>query len=865
MSSSLVGGRATDRFQCRGLRFLLVPCACFLAALGPAPAWAQGSAPELMQRAQARVEAYREHFARTGDRVSRVGELQQALTELDQACPALGTAGDRAAAAACVVKSGDVVRMLSQFRLSNQMSAEDQRWVQNMLAEAGRRYREGERIARAERAGQPLAEALIGQVRTQLGAGALHDYRSAANAVDEAIRVAAGLPDRRSLARAIELKSQLDVEQGDIVAGADGTNRALAIYAKLGDDRARFYVLLDRADIYEKLATRCDFKLTFELCDEDAARADYEAARSIATTLGWSGLARQSDQFIRNVETRRKMIADRKRMHDTVAPLFHPRTPGDVLVSEKYVTSGGGLPPQMLAAVKELGGFPTGPDARSAYVQGIEADMRGDANAALASYLRAVGLLEGDRRRASDSEARGTFIEDKIDFYYPPVLHLLQQGKQAEAFRLMEASRSRVLADLLATRGAATDPRQRALLARYQELRARIGRVQKKLFDLRTLPDYDAAAVSAREQELARLESDRASVVQEMQLLAPGLLEPSFSEPASLAEVLQGAAAGRYDVLEYLVLETGVVVWHIGSGGVQVRNVFLPRGELAAKVNALRKSLANPRAPFDAQTAREMFLFLVEPMLQWVRSGTLVVIPHEELHYIPFQVFQDPSDGRFLAEKVRVSYAPSATVLGRLKPGGGLAGTSMLAVAGPGLVEAEAEVKAIARLYPAGRVTLLVGDAATEEAVTRQAATQGVLHLAAHGVFDSVNPLLSSIDLRQSSGADGHLTAAEMYGLQLVQARLVTLSACETGRAEATHAGEVIGIQRALIYAGAGALLLTQWKVDSASTALWMETFYREAAQAPLPEAARRAGAALLARQEYAHPHYWGPFFVVGR
>ena len=104
-----------------------------------------------------------------------------------------------------------------------------------------------------------------------------------------------------------------------------------------------------------------------------------------------------------------------------------------------------------------------------------------------------------------------------------------------------------------------------------------------------------------------------------------------------------------------------------------------------------------------------------------------------------------------------------------------------------------------------------------------------------------------------------------MYGLPLGQARLVTLSACETGRAETTHGGEVIGIQRALIYAGAGALLLTQWKVDSASTALWMETFYREAAQAPLPEAARRAGAALLARQEYAHPHYWGPFFIVGR
>lgn len=846
---------------------LLVSCVCLLLAIAPVPAWAQGSAPELMQRALARVEASRDHFARTLELRSRAGDLQQALSELDQACPALMTAGDRAGAATCLVKSGDVVRMLSQLRLGVQMSAEDQRWVQNLLSEASRRYREGERLARAERAVQPLAEALIGQVRTQLGAGALHDYRSAATAADEAIRVAAALPDRRTLARGIELKSQLDVAQGNIVAGADGINRALAIYAKLGDDRARFYVLLDRADIFGKLAARCDFKLTFVECDEDAkrARADYEAARSIATALGWSGLIRQIDQFIRNVEMRRQLIANRKRMHASVVGRFHPAKPGDALVSERYVTSGGGVPRELVEALAAMGGLPGGTDARGAYVRGIEADMRGDGDAALASYLRAVALLEGDRQRASDSEARGVFLEDKIDFYYPPILHLLQRGKQAEAFRLMEASRSRVLSDLLATRSGATDQRQRALLARHQELRAKIGRLQKELFDLRTRPDYDAAGVGAAEQDLARLERERSSAAQEMQRLAPGLLEPAFSEPVPLGEVLQGATAGRYDVLEYLVLDTGVIVWHIGSGGVHVRNVFLPRAELGAKVDALRKSLVNPRTPFDTQTAREMFLFLVEPMLQWVKSGTLVVVPHEDLHYVPFQVFQDPSDGRFLGEKVRISYAPSATVLSRLQPGGGLAGSSMLAVAGPRLPAGVDEVKAISRLYPAGRVTLLLDEAATEEEVTRRVAGQGVLHLAAHGVFDGPEPLLSYIELRRSSGADGRLTAAEMYGLPLGQARLVTLSACETGRAEATHAGEVIGMQRALIYAGAGSLLLTQWKVDSASTALWMETFYREAAQAALPEAARRASAVLLAKSEYTHPHYWGAFFLVGR
>ena len=50
------------------------------------------------------------------------------------------------------------------------------------------------------------------------------------------------------------------------------------------------------------------------------------------------------------------------------------------------------------------------------------------------------------------------------------------------------------------------------------------------------------------------------------------------------------------------------------------------------------------------------------------------------------------------------------------------------------------------------------------------------------------------------------LTAAEMFGLPLEQSRLVVLSACETGQAQATHANEVLGMVRALLYAGANTL-----------------------------------------------------------
>ena len=65
---------------------------------------------------------------------------------------------------------------------------------------------------------------------------------------------------------------------------------------------------------------------------------------------------------------------------------------------------------------------------------------------------------------------------------------------------------------------------------------------------------------------------------------------------------------------------------------------------------------------FDEQIAREMFLFLIQPVLQEVKTDHLVIIPHEDLYYVPFQVFQDPSDRTYLGERFRLSYAPSATI-----------------------------------------------------------------------------------------------------------------------------------------------------------------------------------------------------------
>jgi CHAT domain-containing protein len=138
-----------------------------------------------------------------------------------------------------------------------------------------------------------------------------------------------------------------------------------------------------------------------------------------------------------------------------------------------------------------------------------------------------------------------------------------------------------------------------------------------------------------------------------------------------------------------------------------------------------------------------------------------------------------------------------------------------------------------------------------------------VLHLATHGDFRPDNPLFSGLAL-----ADGWLTALEMFDLRL-NASLVTLSACQTGRSLVGGGDELLGLMRALLYAGAASLLLSLWPVEDHSSAELMEHVYQRLADGQSKRAAlREAQLCLLnessARAPYAHPYYWAPFFLVG-
>ncbi len=152
-----------------------------------------------------------------------------------------------------------------------------------------------------------------------------------------------------------------------------------------------------------------------------------------------------------------------------------------------------------------------------------------------------------------------------------------------------------------------------------------------------------------------------------------------------------------------------------------------------------------------------------------------------------------------------------------------------LAPARGGLRFTRQEATAVAGLFPKERL-LLVGARATEGAFKSAAGRYEVLHLATHGYFNRLNPLLSGLELEADVKEDGRLEVHEILGMRLA-ARLVVLSACDTALgggyfAEVPSGDDIVGLTRAFLFAGSPSVVASLWAVNDRSTMALMGGFY---------------------------------------
>lgn len=185
------------------------------------------------------------------------------------------------------------------------------------------------------------------------------------------------------------------------------------------------------------------------------------------------------------------------------------------------------------------------------------------------------------------------------------------------------------------------------------------------------------------------------------------------------------------------------------------------------------------------------------------------------------------------------------------------------------LPESRNEVTRIASLFPAGRAQLFLGSEASEEDVKSNPSLKDAwrIHFAVHGFTDETRPELSGLVLALDGdhAEDGLLQVYEIFNLQL-DADLVVLSACDTGLGLNVNGEGLLGVTRALLYAGASSVVVSLWQVADISTSELMIRFYENlGGKDDKAEALRQSKLAMIRGGRFGHPYYWAPFILIGQ
>lgn len=247
-----------------------------------------------------------------------------------------------------------------------------------------------------------------------------------------------------------------------------------------------------------------------------------------------------------------------------------------------------------------------------------------------------------------------------------------------------------------------------------------------------------------------------------------------------------------------------------------------------------------------------------------------------------FLAWADPDFGGKAGTGAGSTRALRASLRGSASGGVGLAGQlpANLGELLPPLPETKDEALSIARTLGASvQRDVVTGPAATRTSVLRESASGGlarrnVLMFATHGLVPAQVPGLDqpALAMAREPGATlpSLLQLEDVLSLQ-VDADWVLLSACSTAAADSVRGDPLSGLARGFFFAGARALLVTHWEVESESAAAittrTIERFVRNP-RLTRAQALQQASVELIegrnADADWAHPAFWAPYALVG-
>jgi CHAT domain-containing protein len=489
-------------------------------------------------------------------------------------------------------------------------------------------------------------------------------------------------------------------------------------------------------------------------------------------------------------------------------------------------------------------------------------DKMGDSKAAEGLFRKSTTLVDAMIERASTVSLERQLLAEMSDIYSAYFALLSRQDRYDDALQILEKVRGRLETEALEHHE--TQPPHAPTPAEQEITRLNIALIntddpaKREILTsaiyktgLHIGPSKLADALITRPVRLSRLQLD----------LSPDqlLIEYVLAKPYSYA---------------LAVTKTSVESYQLGDKATIEADASKYRNEIHARVA-------------DPALARVLFDELLSPIKGYASKKDLVIVPDGELHLLPFSALAD--EQRYVLSTHMIDVAPSSTAYELLRnrsedkqvaqmPYLGVAAWTqsaearnpiLRAISGPErsqlvpLPESKIEVETIANDLPHPSTILLGAEATETRFKALSTVSTEVIHLALHGYADLDYPDRSALIFapEPSGPDDGLLQAREIRALHL-KAKLVTLSACDTGVGPVGEAG-VANLVNAFIEAGADSVVSTLWDLEDQSTEYLMTDFYSKLAlHERKVDALRSAQLDLL--NKGLPPYYWAGVQIVG-
>jgi tetratricopeptide (TPR) repeat protein len=275
---------------------------------------------------------------------------------------------------------------------------------------------------------------------------------------------------------------------------------------------------------------------------------------------------------------------------------------------------------------------------------------------AIAFYQQAIQEIESMRSLLASENTRQAYFGGWLGAYWGLTETLWQTGAHDRAFHYGERVQSRAFLDLLGTK---------VQLTRMKNA-GELGRVE--LSD----PEDSEEAYRLFVDKVRRTDPEQASLM--------------TVEPLTLERV-QALLEPQQALIEYLVTPQKTYLWILDKRQVRTFAISLSRKEIVAKVQALRTSITELKPLKQYQTiARDLYQQLVAPAKTFIQGKELIIIPHDVLHYLPFQALYS-AEGRYLIEDYSISYLSSASLMQFTTAKRKALGEKVLAVGNPDRID----------------------------------------------------------------------------------------------------------------------------------------------------------------------------------